>query len=112
MNNIEQWFKNHYTTNCYLTEVDDFEGELYINVDDIISFMIVAPHSGTNNQYMLRVSTLSAFDRWANSTAIEKFFNTEFELIDYLNEHQLDIYKELLSYLSEEYNELDAVMNS
>lgn len=35
--------------------------------------MIVEPHSGTRNRWLLRVTTESAFDRWANSTAVEKF---------------------------------------
>lgn len=54
------------------------------------------------------MTTISAFDRWANSTAIEKFFETDIELCNFLYEHQLDIYKELLEYLSEEYDELEA----
>ena len=34
--------------------------------------MIVEPHSGTNNKWMLRVTAISAFDRWANSRTIDK----------------------------------------
>lgn len=54
---------------------------------------------------MLRVTTISAFDRWANSRAVEMFFDYEIELCNYLFDHQLDIYKNLLEYLSKEYNE-------
>ena len=55
---------------------------------------------------MLRVSTRTAFDRWANSTAIEKFFNDDIELCNYLYDHQLDIYKDLIKYLSSEYDDI------
>ena len=58
---------------------------------------------------MLRVSTESAFDRWANSTAIEKFFDSDIELCNYLYEHQLDIYKDLVEYLSREYDDVAEV---
>lgn len=54
---------------------------------------------------MLRVSTRSAFDRWANSTAIEEFFDSDIKLCNYLYDHQLDIYKDLVEYLSREYDE-------
>lgn len=60
--------------------------------------MIVSPHSGTNNKWLLRTSTISIFDRWANSTAQEEFFDTNKELCEYLSNHQLDIYKKLLIY--------------
>lgn len=74
-----------------------------------VYFMIVSPHKGNKHRWMLRVSTVSAFDRWANSTAIEEFFETDIELCDYLSEHKLDIYRQLLDYLSNEYDELEAV---
>lgn len=58
---------------------------------------------------MLRVSTRSAFDRWANSTAIEEFFDSDIELCNYLHEHHLDIYKDLVEYLSSEYDDVAEV---
>ena len=36
----------------------------------------------------------------------KEFFDTDIELCLYLYEHQLDIYKNLLEYLSEEYDEM------
>lgn len=69
-------------------------------------YLIVAPHSGTDGRWMLRTTTIAAFDRWANSTAIQEFFDNEIELCNYLYKHQLDIYKNLLEYLSEEYDEV------
>ena len=44
---------------------------------------------------------------WANSTAIQEFFETDIELCNYLYEHQLEIYRDLLEYLSGEYDELE-----
>lgn len=102
MEEIKEWFENNYEN----YEINEYEGHLEARTDTVI-YMIVAPHSGTDNRWMLRVSTRSAFDRWANSTAVEEFFETEIEVCNYLYEHQLDIYKMLLAYLSEEYDELD-----
>ena len=48
----------------------------------------------------------SAFDRWANSTAIEEFFDSDIELCNYLHEQQLYIYKDLVGYLSREYDDV------
>lgn len=100
MKYVKQWFENDYE-NYDIAEYDgNFEAKT-----NIIRYLIVSPHSGTNNKWMLRATTKSAFDRWANSTAIEVFFDTEIELCNYLYDHQLDIYKNLLEYLSLEYNQ-------
>lgn len=85
-------------------EIDEYEGHLEARTDTVI-FMVVEPHSGTRNRWLLRVSTRTAFDRWANSTAIEEFFDSDIELCNYLYDHQLDIYKDLVEYLSREYDE-------
>ena len=102
MENIKQWFINNQEK--YKIEIND--GVLYAR-SKTIYFMIVSPRDGNKNKWMLRVTTISSFDRWANSTAVELFFNTDTELINYLSNHQLDIYKDLLEYLSLEYDELD-----
>ena len=100
MENIKRWFENDYEN----YDVREYEGHLEARTK-IVLYLIVEPHSGTNNRWMLRVTTISAFDRWDNSTAIEEFFDTEIELCNYLYDHQLDIYKNLLEYLSLEYEE-------
>lgn len=102
MDNIKRWFENDYEN----YDIIEYEGHLEARTK-IAIFMIVAPHSGTDNKWLLKASTISAFDRWANSTAVEVFCDTEVELCNYLYEHQLDIYKELLEYLSAEYDEVD-----
>ncbi len=101
MKNIENWFKN--SNEQY--EINRYDGHLEASTD-IALFMIVKPHSVTNNRWMLRVAAIASFDRWANSTAVEEFFNTDIELCNYLDKHQLDIYKALLKDLSEEYYEI------
>ena len=100
MENIKRWFENDYEN----YDVTEYEGHLEARTNTVL-YMVVEPHSGTDNKWMLRVTTISAFDRWANSTAIEEFFDTDIELCNYLD-HQLDIYKNLLEYLSEEYDEI------
>ena len=101
MENIKRLFEN----DCDDYEIVEYDGRLEARTKTII-FLIVSPHSGTKNRWLLRTSTVSAFDRWANSTATEVFFETDIELCDYLYEHQLDIYKNLLEYLSNEYDEI------
>lgn len=106
MKKIKRWFEN---------DNEDYEiseGNGFLNArTDIVHYLIVEPHSGTNNRWMLRITTGAAFDRWANSTGIEKFFTTEIELCEFLQVAQLDIYKELLRYLSKEYEELEELVD-
>ena len=103
MEKIKCWLKDTYEY-CKFCKDDGYLEA----IADEIHYLIVEPHSGTNNKWMLRVTTKSAFDRWANSTAIEEFFETDIKLYNYLSNHQLDIYKRLLEYLSLEYEELES----
>lgn len=98
MDIVKNWFKD----NGY--EVDEYEGILQAKTDTIL-FLVVEPHNGTNGKWMLRVAALVSFDRWANSTAVEEFFDTEIGLRNYLDNNQLYIYKDVLRSLSEEYEE-------
>ena len=104
MENIKRWFENDYEN----YDIVEYDGNLEARTN-IVRYLIVSPHSGTDNKWMLRVSTISAFDRWANSTAVEIFFETDVELCNYLYDHQLDIYKNLLEYLSLEYEDVFAM---
>lgn len=98
MDIIKNWFEE----NGY--EVDKYE-TLQAKTDTVL-FLVVEPHSGTNGRWMLRVAALASFDRWANSTVVEKFFDTETDLCNYLENNQFDIYKNVLKRLSEEYEEM------
>ena len=100
MKYVKQWFENDYEN----YDIAEYDGNLEAKTN-IVRYLVVSPHSGTDNRWMLRVTTMSAFDRWANSTVVEEFFETEIELCLYLYDHQLDIYKNLLEYLSLEYEE-------
>lgn len=102
MENIEKWFKND-KDNTY--RIDKDESHLYVNTKSVI-YLIVAPHAGTDNKYMLRVAPAASFDRWANSVVIQEFFDDEMSLCDYLEKNQVHIYQELLEALSEDYYEL------
>lgn len=99
MDIIKNWFKD----NGY--EVDESEMILQAKTDTIL-FLVTEPHSGTNGKWMLRVAALASFDRWANSTAVEEFFDTEIGLRNYLENNQLYIYKDVLRSLSDEYEEM------
>lgn len=99
MDIIKNWFKD----NGY--ELDEYEATLQAKTDTIL-FLVVEPHSGTNEKWMLRVAALASFDRWANSTAVEEFFDTDIGLYYYLKNNQFYIYKDVLRSLSEEYEEI------
>ena len=91
---IRDWFEKD--TGKY--EITEYEGILEARTETII-FMIIEPHDGIKNKWLLCTSTVSAFDRWANLTAQELFFDTDIELYNYLNNHQMDIYEDLIRYL-------------
>jgi hypothetical protein len=90
----------------YNVDFDEMYGYINANTDTIIC-MIVAPHEDIDNKYLVRFSSRAAFDRRANSTAIEKFFDTEKEIVDYLKNNQINILNELIDYLSDEYWDLE-----
>lgn len=101
MDRIKKWFEND--SENY--ELEEYEGHLEARTETVL-YLIVEPHSGTNNRWMLRITTMSAFDRWGNSTVVQEFFETDVELCNYLHDYQLYIYKKLLKYLSEEYDDV------
>lgn len=105
METIRNWFKTDTINNGQPYEINEYEGHFEARTN-LAFFLIVEPHSGTNNKWMLRVAPISSFDRWANSTAVEEFFLTDIEVCNYLHEHQLDIYKSLLECLSNDYEEI------
>lgn len=103
MNSVRNWFTNRNDGIYYDIYEDD--GRLKAKTDTI-KYLIVEPHEGNGNRWLLRISTIVAFDRWANSTAVEEFFDTEIGLYNYLKNNQLYIYKDVLRSLSEEYEEM------
>ena len=85
-------------------DCDDFNKKdisLIVQSEDI-AFLIIEPH-GHLDKWMLRVAPRASFDRWGNSAVIEEFFNNETEILNYLKENQLHIYKELFFVLSNDY---------
>ena len=99
MDIVKKWFKD----NGY--EVDEYEATLQAKSDTIL-FLFVNPVYGSNVICMFRVAAMVSFDRWANSSAVEEFFDTEIGLRNYLENNQLCIYKDVLRNLSEEYEEM------
>lgn len=57
----------------YIIDVDEWH--LYFE-NDKYYFEICAPHSGTDNKWMFRKGRKKDFDRWANSTNEESFYET------------------------------------
>ena len=105
MQKIRNWFEDDAANSGEHYDFLEYDGHLEVRTETAI-FMVVEPHSGTNYKWMLRISTMRAFDRWANSTPIELFFDSDVKLCNYLHDNQLNIYKRLLKYLSEEYDDI------
>lgn len=92
-------------------KADIADGHIYAR-SDTIAALVVSPHSGTNGKWMIRVSPSASFDRWANSTAIEEFFDTSREVVNFLICDLVRIYQKLLERLSQDYEELMEANNS
>lgn len=101
-NKILQWFQDNMNTICV---EDTYNPKDYVVVQTQCTFcLIVSPHKDLES-WMLRIALRPTFDRWANSTVMEIFFNNEDEIIDYLEDNQLKIYKTLLEDACEELEE-------
>lgn len=92
----------HILRQQYGLKVDDEGDHLYAEGDTIVA-LVVAPHKGNNNRYLVRFSARADFDRWANSTVIEKSFASVGRVCKYLQTNQVAIYQELLKHLHAEY---------
>ena len=82
MKNIES-----HLTNLGFT-VDTYEKDRYLAYNDVMRFVIITPSQNSNDKYILKGSTISAFDRWANSEVIHKVFSSLDELLDFLITHK------------------------
>lgn len=80
---------------------------IYAN-SDTIAAIVASPHSRTNGKWMIRFSPSASFDRLANSIAIEKFFDTSEEVVNFLICNLVSIYQSLLEQLSQDYKDLVA----
>ena len=78
--------------------------------NQVIKFIVLAPYEGSDMKWALRISTKAAFDRWSNSTAIYEKFNTFYGVLEYIENNHIEILNTLLSYLTEEYRDLEEVM--
>lgn len=86
------------------------ESHLYAT-SDVINLMVVSPHEGTKNKWMLRVGAMATFDRWANSTSIEKFFDCPEQIAIYLEEEMCSIYKKVLASLSQDAHDMQETID-
>ena len=89
----------------YRLNVDASKESYLYAADDMINLMVVSPHEGTHNKWMLRIGPMATFDRWSNSTSIERFFDYPEHVAVYLEEHADYVYKKVLENLSREIKE-------
>ena len=71
MENIKRWFENDYEN----YDFEEYEGHLEARTKTTL-FMIVEPHSGTDNKWMLRVtfSSLSIHLTSPSNSSLENVF--------------------------------------
>jgi hypothetical protein len=86
----------------YRLEVDATSESHLHATNEFINLMVVTPHGGTHGKWMLRVGAMATFDRWANSTALERFFDKPEHVAIYLEQHRDYVYKKVLEKLSRE----------
>lgn len=107
MEQFEDILKNVYDMS--ITSVD--KTHLYARNDKIFA-LIMAPFDD-NESWQVRFSTVAAFDRWSNSGGFWEYFRTSYDAVNYLKNNKLEVYEELLDYLSSEYDDLkNAYRNS
>ncbi len=88
----------------YQVELSETEKEL-TGQNSLITILVIKPCREFDYEYIIRISTVSAFVDWVSTCAIEKTFRTSQGLIGYLETQEADIYKQLTAYLSLEYEE-------
>ena len=76
-------------------------GEALHGCNDRIVALVVAPHEGNEYHWVLRLSPIVSFDRWANSMCIEEYLNSPEDIHWYLYECETDIYYKLFDCLSQ-----------
>ena len=69
--------------------------------------LVVPPHDKMKN-WLIRVAPICTFDRWANSTVIEKELDNQKSVINWLALNKEQIVEKLFSALSEEVVEMQA----
>jgi hypothetical protein len=87
------------------TVLDDSGTTLYGN-NNLITALVVTPHEGNEQKWVLRLSPLVSFDRWANSMCIEEHFDFAGDIYNYLDQCETDIYVRLFETLSQDFKEL------
>ena len=84
----------------------NFLGTHLYNIRGIITTLVVAPHDGNRHKWLLRLAPAVSFDRWANSSYIEEYFDSADDMREYLYNRKFVIYGQLFGMLSEDYAEL------
>ena len=102
---LKHWFENENISNGENYEIKTYNNDCLLVENDTVMFEIVPPHDGL--KWLLRIAPISGFDRWANSRAIEEWFENAESICNYLSKNQTNIYKKLLKCLSNDYDELE-----
>lgn len=87
------------------TYINSLGTHLY-NLRGIITTVVIAPHDDNKNKWLLRLSPAVSFDRWANSRCIEIYFESAYDMREYLYTGRETIYAQLFELLSEDYEEM------
>lgn len=77
---------------------------------DSMVFLVVAPHDDMKN-WLLRIAPRSTFDRWANSTVIERCLDNVECIVNWLRNEKMFVFVKVLNSLSREVEEMRDATN-
>ena len=99
----DEWSHNDILCISIITDDETNEITHIYMEDDILYYSIVAPHSGNNFKYMLRINPIKTFDRWSVAD-IEEFYDT-IDRLDYALKNNEWLYSTLLNIYIDRYAE-------
>ena len=87
--------------------VQEYDGKVEnVHAQNDTMVMLVVPPHDRMKKWLLRVGPAATFDRWANSTSIEREFDNKGCLVDYLLLNKAEIIEKVLASLSKDVEEL------
>ena len=105
MKDFEKWLidSERYTNINSVADNEGNKSHIYWS-DDLLYYCVIAPHSGNDYKYILRVNAQKTFDRWS-VCEFQLSFETLTGLITFLIESKTAIYKSILSSILDYYIE-------
>ena len=83
-------------------------GNIMYGRNEYITVHVTSPYKLDELGWRIMLAPSATFDRWSNSVVIDRRFNTNDDLVLYLEEHdtRLNVYKELYEAISRQVEEM------